>query len=441
MNQTNTAELTVPVDSERDHTHGTDDAPVTLVQYGDFECPNCGDTHPVIKRLQDRLGTRLRFVYRHFPLSQIHPHANHAAEAAEAAAEQGEFWRMHDKLYENQDALSDSDLKNYASELDLDVERFEQELDTREHEPAVKEDLTSGARSGVNGTPTFFINGERYNGPLEFESLLWQLAAEGDFNELLSELDSDNYALRETIDRSRRGAPAGGATIRDRFSADEIFQRIVATADEEFTRSSRLLFFSGLAAGLCITLSFFARAVLTAAVLGPSAALLGNLAYPIGFAFIVMGRYQLYTENTLTPVTLVMTRVASVPLLLRVWGIVLLANVLGAAIGAFLLANTAIFSPEVATVAAGFGEHALSMSISGPFFQEHRRRLARCRNGLVDPCCTRFNHSFAARVRHHVSQSPPGICFTVSSVPVKYSIWRSRVRPHCWQHSLASSYQ
>ena len=167
-------------------------------------------------------------------------------------------------------------------------------------------------------------------------------------------------AMREALDRSRSGAPAAGHAVRDIFSTDEIFQRIVATADEEFGRSARLLFLSGVAAGLSIGLSFVARAALTGATsaIDPTG-LVGTLLYPLGFLLIVQGRYQLFTENTLTPVTLVMTRIASLPALLRVWGIVLGANVVGAGALAYLLSATGVFSPEAAEAARGFGEHAL----------------------------------------------------------------------------------
>lgn len=173
--------------------------------------------------------------------------------------------------------------------------------------------------------------------------------------------DSEEAAqdVRDTLDRSESGAPAAGRAVRDLFSTDEIFQRVVATADEEFGRSGRLLFLSGLAAGLSIGLSFVARAALTAATPGDTTGLVGNLLYPVGFLLIVQGRYQLFTENTLTPVTLVMTRIASLPLLLRVWGIVLAANLIGAAALALLLSQTGVFSPEAKEVARGFGEHAL----------------------------------------------------------------------------------
>ena len=371
MSEVATPTLSQPVDAERDHVQGPADAPVTLVQYGDFECPNCGDMYPVIKRIQERLGPRIRFVFRHFPLSEIHPHAKHAAEAAEAAGAQSDelFWRMHDTLYENQDALSDADLKEYAAQLDLDTERFERELDNHEHEESVREDFSSGARSGVNGTPTLFINGERYDGPRDFDSLLEELAKAGGLTDIRQSLRPEHAGLRETMDRSRRGAPAAGEAVRDLFSADEIFQRIIATADEEFSRSNRLLFMSGIVAGLCITLSFLARAALLGSLPAEWGGLVANLFYPVGFLFIVLGRYQLFTENTLTPVTLVLTRIASLPSLLRVWIVVIVANVLGAAMGAFVLARTGVFTPEAAEVAYGLGEHALSVGWWDLFFK------------------------------------------------------------------------
>lgn len=188
-----------------------------------------------------------------------------------------------------------------------------------------------------------------------------------------SEIGEDSSGLEEDLqrvmDRSAVGAPAAGRAVRDIFSADEIFQRITATADEEFQRPTRLLFLSGIAAGLSIGLSFVARAALTAATPMDPSGLIGNLLYPLGFLLIVAGRYQLFTENTLTPVTLVLTRIASVPLLLRVWGVVLAANVLGAAAMAWVLAHTGVFEPEAAAAARAFGEHALSVPAADLFWK------------------------------------------------------------------------
>jgi len=159
----------------------------------------------------------------------------------------------------------------------------------------------------------------------------------------------------EPADRARSGAPSAGRAIHDKFSADEIFQRIIASAHEEIDSPVRQLFFSGMAAGLAITLTFLAHASVKATVHGPAADLIGALLYPLGFIFIIMGRYQLYTENTLPPVALVLTRLASIPALFRVWGVVLLGNAVGAGIGAFILANTGVFDAKTAEVAAEFG--------------------------------------------------------------------------------------
>lgn len=158
--------------SDRDHILGSSTAPVTLVEYGDYECSYCGLAYPVVKQLQGILGDQMRFVFRNFPLTQVHPHAELAAEAAEAAGIQDNFWEMHDKLFENQDALESENLIAYAQKLGLNVERFASDLNSRTFVPRVAEDRHSGLRSGVNGTPTFFINGVRHSGPWDLESLL-----------------------------------------------------------------------------------------------------------------------------------------------------------------------------------------------------------------------------------------------------------------------------
>ena len=163
--------LTLPI-AGRDHFQGPMDAPITLLEYGDYECPYCGEAYPVVKAIQKRLGARLCFVFRNFPLTNSHPHAQHAAEAAEAAGEQGKFWEMHDLLFENQDALEDEDLAQYATALGLDGRRLIAEISTGAHTARVREDFRSGARDGVNGTPTFFINGVRYDGAPDVEGLL-----------------------------------------------------------------------------------------------------------------------------------------------------------------------------------------------------------------------------------------------------------------------------
>jgi protein-disulfide isomerase len=165
-----------PPVGEADHASGPADAPLTLVEYGDYECPHCGHAYPIVHEVRRRLGKRLRFVFRNFPLSQAHPHAEHAAEAAEAAAAQGQFWAMHDAIFRDQAHLGDRDLVARARALGLDVARFESELRDGVHAKRVSGDFRSGVRSGVNGTPTFFINGQRYDGSWELEPLLEALS-------------------------------------------------------------------------------------------------------------------------------------------------------------------------------------------------------------------------------------------------------------------------
>jgi protein-disulfide isomerase len=165
-----TARLAIPV-SERDHVQGPANAPVTLVEYGDFECPYCAAAHVIVNKVQEIIDDQLRFVFRHFPLTQIHPHAEAAAEASEAAGAQGQFWEMHDLLYENQPLLDPPHLMAYAEELGLDIDRFTRELKQGSYRERVREDFLSGVRSGVNGTPAFFINGVRYDGSWDIEPL------------------------------------------------------------------------------------------------------------------------------------------------------------------------------------------------------------------------------------------------------------------------------
>ena len=174
--ESGTASLTLPV-GQRDHRRGPETAPVTLVEYGDYECPYCGRAYPIVKEIQRRLGDRLRFVFRNFPLTQSHPHAEHAAEAAEAAAVQEKFWQMHDYLFEHQQALDDAHLVQYAVTLNLDKETFVREMTEHVHANRVHEDFMSGVRSGVNGTPTFFINGLRHDDSYELETLLAAIEA------------------------------------------------------------------------------------------------------------------------------------------------------------------------------------------------------------------------------------------------------------------------
>jgi formate-nitrite transporter family protein len=165
-----------PEVGERDHAQGPMDARVTLVEFGDFECPDCGLAYPVLKAVQQALGPNLRFVFRHFPLSASHPHARAAAEAAEVAGAQGRFWEMHDRLYQHQTALADDDLRRHARKVGLDLDLFERAMRLHTQEGRVREDLASGSVSGVRGTPTLFINGTRYDGPRDRSPLVAALA-------------------------------------------------------------------------------------------------------------------------------------------------------------------------------------------------------------------------------------------------------------------------
>jgi protein-disulfide isomerase len=164
-------DLVDPVDPERDHLRGPTSAPVTVVEYGDFECPYCGQAEPVIRQLLAQFGDELRYVFRHLPLIDVHEHAQLAAEAAEAAGAQGRFWEMHDLLFAHQDALGLDDLDGYAAELGLDVEHFSRELRSRRHAQRVARDVESADQSGVAGTPTFFINGHRHHGAYDLATL------------------------------------------------------------------------------------------------------------------------------------------------------------------------------------------------------------------------------------------------------------------------------
>jgi protein-disulfide isomerase len=170
--KTEIVKLTLPVSNDRDHIQGRTSAPVTLIEYGDYECPYCGQAYPIIKEVQKQLGNKLRFVFRNFPLTEIHPHAEHAAEAAEAAAVQNRFWEMHDYIYEHQQALDDMHLGKYADNLGLNLAKFNNEMSSHVHAGRIREDFLSGIHSGVNGTPTFYINGIRYNDSWDLETLL-----------------------------------------------------------------------------------------------------------------------------------------------------------------------------------------------------------------------------------------------------------------------------
>src|SRR2546428_2270134 len=163
--------LLKPPVGPRDHSLGSADAPVTVVEYGDFECPFCGRAYPELKRVLRQLKGKVRFVFRHFPVSEEHPHAQHAAEIAEAAAVEGKFWEMHDLLYQRQAALADDDLLAYAGELRLDVARVARELEAQTHRARVHGDFISGVRSGVSGTPMFFVNGRRHEEPGDARTL------------------------------------------------------------------------------------------------------------------------------------------------------------------------------------------------------------------------------------------------------------------------------
>ena len=187
-------DLSEPVDDERDHVRGSDDAPVTLVEYGDYECPYCGQAEVVIRELLVSFGDDVRYVWRHLPLNDVHPHAQMAAEAAEAAAAQGAFWPMHDTLLANQDELRPRALHDYAAEIGLDVDRFWDELRRRQYEPRVADDVETADASGVAGTPSFFINGRRHDGAYDLATLSAAVRA---------------ARTRATLERRARAAAAG----------------------------------------------------------------------------------------------------------------------------------------------------------------------------------------------------------------------------------------
>jgi protein-disulfide isomerase len=163
-------ELTPPLSAE-DHVDGPDRAELELVMFGDFQCPYCTAAYPIVRRIRDQMAGRLLFAFRHFPLRDIHPDAERAAEAAEAAAAQGAFWQMHDRMYESGGALSREDLIGYATELGLDAGRLAGELGSETHRPRVQRDLDSGIASGVTGTPGFFVGGRLYPGSFDAQSL------------------------------------------------------------------------------------------------------------------------------------------------------------------------------------------------------------------------------------------------------------------------------
>jgi len=171
------SKVALPING-RDHVEGPIDAPMTLLEYGDYECPYCGEAYYVVKALQRRLGHRLCFAYRNFPLVNSHPHAEHAAEAAESAGDQGKFWEMHGALFENQGALDDQNIVEYATELGLDSDRLIGEVLAGAHIEHIREDVQAGERANVGGTPTFFINGVLFEGEPDVESLLEALSSD-----------------------------------------------------------------------------------------------------------------------------------------------------------------------------------------------------------------------------------------------------------------------
>jgi protein-disulfide isomerase len=170
MDSTSSSRLLLPI-RPVDHAHGVDDAPYTLAEYGDYECPDCGRLYVILRDLQRDIASRLRVVFRHYPLSGIHHHAQQAAEAAEAAGAQGKFWEMHNLLFERQGALHTKDLIHYAGELNLDVERFRNELKNQTYSDKVRTDFIAGVQNGVYHTPGLFLNGIRYDDQWDSESL------------------------------------------------------------------------------------------------------------------------------------------------------------------------------------------------------------------------------------------------------------------------------
>lgn len=161
-----------PPVSVNDHIEGNLNAAIELVEYGDYQCPHCGRAYPIVKRMQKELGDKLKFVFRNFPLAKIHPEATMAAIATEAAALQGKYWEMHDIIFENQEDLDMASLFEYARECGLNMEKFEKDMASPALAEKVEADFESGIRSGVNATPTFFTNGEKYNNGWESDRLL-----------------------------------------------------------------------------------------------------------------------------------------------------------------------------------------------------------------------------------------------------------------------------
>ena len=153
-----------PAVTATDHAEGNEAAPITVVEYGDYQCPHCGAAYPVIKKMQKTFGNQIRFVFRNFPLTEIHPYAMQAAIAAEAAGLQNKFWQMHDIVFEHQNSLSKSSLQKLAESIGLDIAKFNRDILDETLQAKVETDFESGMRSGVNGTPTFFVNGKKFDG-------------------------------------------------------------------------------------------------------------------------------------------------------------------------------------------------------------------------------------------------------------------------------------
>jgi len=200
-----------------DRAIGPADAPVTILEYGDYQCPYCAGARPVLEDLVERAEGRARLVFRHYPLDSVHPLARRAAEAAEAAGAQGHFWPMHGLLYENQDNLTDEDLRSYAESLELDLARFDEDLAEHRHAQRVQEDRLAGERDGVRGTPGIFLNGVPYEGRLEMEALLQAVEGAADGAENGTHREADREAARGTEREARRtvrrvgpGDPFGG---------------------------------------------------------------------------------------------------------------------------------------------------------------------------------------------------------------------------------------
>ena len=171
-NEIGNAELELLPLRDDDHIWGGKNPEVTLVEFGDYECPSCGEAYRVIKKIESEMGDALRFVFRQFPYARLHPHAEQAAQAAEAASAQDQFWGMHDLLFENQKALEFEDLVRYAEQLSLDVEMFDEDVKSEKYLERVRNDFRSGVQNGVFGTPTLFLNGVRHNDNVDYDTLM-----------------------------------------------------------------------------------------------------------------------------------------------------------------------------------------------------------------------------------------------------------------------------